>query len=295
MNATANLDLSSIEQFLNSNIISWENFALTPKSIIVLLVVILLTKIAVALLKNYILKNAFRGLEKAEGTRLAVFQISKYIVYVMAILISLTSLGINLNIILAGSAALFVGLGFGLQGTFNDFVSGLILLFDQSVQIGDVLEVGGVVGKVTEIGLRTSKIETPDSVVIILPNSKLTADSLINWSHNRQLTRFSIEVGVAYDTDIETAQAVMIKAAAEHSQVMGDPGPKVVIKDFADSAILLDLLFWTEETFAIEQVKSDIRYRILHDFRSQQVEIPFPQRDVHLVGGKQTNEISEVI
>ena len=144
---------------------------------------------------------------------------TKYVIWIFTILIILDTIGIKLNVLLAGSAALLVGVGLGLQNTFNDFISGIILLFEGSIKVGDILEIDNDVVKIQIIGLRTSEAMNRDDIVIILPNSLITTNKVINWSHQSKKTRFRINVGVAYGSDVDLVLEILQKSALEHPEI----------------------------------------------------------------------------
>lgn len=216
------------------------------------------------------------------GKKHAIYQIIKYFVWVIAIAIALESIGIKLTLLIAGSAALLVGLGLGLQSVFQDFISGVVILVESTIQVNDVIEVEGFVGRVKEIGLRTSKVVTRDDIVTIIPNSKFTTERVINWSHTKRKTRFHINVGVAYGSDVELVRKVLLECAAEHEEVENTPKPFVRFIDFGNSSLDFELFFWSVNNFYVENIKSDLRFLIDKKFRENKIQIPFPQRDVHI-------------
>ena len=228
------------------------------------------------------------------GRRTALMQIIKYLAYTIAIVFSLDAVGFNLSILLTGSAALLVGIGFGLQNTFNDFISGVIILFDASIEVGDIVQIGDLVGKIKKIGLRATTVDTREAISVIVPNSKLTQENVINWSHENDQARFKVCVGVAYGSDVNKVMNCLYQAAINRPDVLKDPEPKVRFVDFGDSALIFEVLFWTEDTFNVEFTKSDIRVAIDEAFRKQGIQIPFPQRDLHLISDNRSNYIDEV-
>ncbi|MBU2916306.1 mechanosensitive ion channel family protein [Reichenbachiella agariperforans] len=217
-----------------------------------------------------------------EGRSLAFYQIIKYVLIVAAIAAGLETMGIKLTLLLAGSAALLVGLGLGIQQFFNDLVSGLVLLIEGTVTVGDIVELDGLVGKITEINMRTSSVATRDNIMIIVPNSKLVGDNVINWSHNREATRFHVEVGVAYGTDLNHAERLILQLALKNSYVAKKPEPFTRFIEFGDSSLNLEVYFWTRNMWEIEFVKSEIRKEIYAAFNRENITIPFPQRDIHV-------------
>lgn len=253
---------------------------------LVLIIVILISARTLVWLISTLLKKRLRPLRSVDlGRRYAITNIAKYFIYTLAVMLVLETAGVNVTVLIAGSTALFVGLGFGLQNTFNDFISGIILLFEGSLEIDHVVELKGVVGRVTRIGLRTSTIRTREDVNIIVPNSKFVSDNVVNWSHQNELTRFRLAISVAYGSDVRRVKETLLSVAKLHSDVHSNPAPLVFFQDFADSGLDFELLFWTRKTFLAEKILSDLRFDIDREFRALEITIPFPQRDVHLKGG----------
>jgi small-conductance mechanosensitive channel len=219
-----------------------------------------------------------------EKRQMTIFLLTKYAVWFIAILASLSVVGIDLGTLVIGSTALLVGLGLGLQHVFTDLVSGIFLLSEGTLKIGDVIEVDGNIGKVMDINLRSCELKTRDDVMIVLPNSKFLADRVVNWTHSVDQVRFTIEVGVAYGSDVDKVTECLINAAKTHKHVAKSPKPIVQFANFGDSSLEFKLFFWSKEAFLIENVKSDIRREIYLGLKEQGMEIPFPQRDVHIKG-----------
>lgn len=215
-----------------------------------------------------------------EGKGYAITQIIKYFLYTIALAVAMDIIGINITALLFGSTALFVGLGLGLQDTFKDFVSGVVLLVERSVSAGDIIEVGSLVGRVKEVRLRTTIVETREDINIVIPNSKLINENVINWSQNRRATRFHVNVGVAYGSDTALVKKLLLEAVEEHNMIAKDPAPIVIFRDFGDSSLDFQVMFYSHYLFRIEKVKSEIRFVIDQKFRESGVTIPFPQRDL---------------
>lgn len=245
------------------------------------ILVIVIARIILSVLSK-VLTRFFKKREVDSGRSYAFLQFVKYIVYTGAILEALNVLGIEFTVIWGGAAALMVGIGLGLQQTFNDLISGLILLVEGTVEVGDIVEANGVVGTVMDIGIRTSKIKSRDGIALLIPNSKLVGDSSTNWSHTVQTTRFQIKVGVAYSSDVQLVTTILLEAARSHPKVLKTPEPRVQFRDFGNSSLDFDLHIYSEELLGIEFVKSDIRYKIMELFRKNNIEIPFPQQDLWL-------------
>jgi len=285
--------IKKIQEILEYKVIELDNFSLSIFHIILVLAVIGITRFLLWAVKKMIHREGLK-LKVGEGRQHALFQIVKYFVIVIAVVIVLESLGVKVTILLAGSAALLVGLGFGLQQIFHDFISGLILLFEGTIKVGEVIEIEGIVGRVIRIGLRTAEIETRDNIMMIIPNSKFTSEKVINWSHTKRFTRFKISIGVAYGSDSKLVKKVLLDCASDHTFVASKPEATVRFIDFGDSALLFELLFYSENMFRIEKVKSDIRFIIDRKFRDHGIHIPFPQRDLHIISDVLSGEEDEM-
>lgn len=270
-----------LQELFEYKLISIGEYSLTLWHIFQIVLLALFSWIII-IFSNRLIKRQVKSKRFDPGRGHAFFQIIKYIIVVIALLGALDIIGVKLTLLLAGSAALLVGVGLGLQQVFNDIVSGIIILFEGSVSIGDIVELDNIVGKVKSISVRTSKIESRDRIVIIVPNSKLVSDNVINWSHKRDITRFNIKVGVAYGSNVKLVMQLLIESAEAHPDVVSDPAPKARLVDFGESSLDFELLFFTKKMFDIEFVKSEIRVSIEEKFRDNNVTIPFPQRDLHL-------------
>lgn len=270
-----------MEQFLNYKILSIGGFSLSVYHLIGVAVIVAATILILWILR----KSIYRSNRFNEGKKYAFYQVLKYVLIVVAIAAGLHFVGINVTVFVAGSAALLVGLGLGVQNLFNDFISGIIILLDSTVKMGDVIEVNGIVGKVVEIELRTTTVMTRDDTYIILPNSYITGNQLSNWTHEHVTSRFDINVGVDYGSDIDLVMELLRQAAQEHKEVKEEKKPFVRLIDYADSAVMFKLLFWSDEVFRIENVKSEIRIAIWRKFKEHGVSIPFPQRTLHFANG----------
>ncbi|MDB4584505.1 mechanosensitive ion channel, partial [Draconibacterium sp.] len=216
------------------------------------------------------------------GNTYALFQIIKYIAWVVAIGFILETMGVKLTVLIASSAALLIGVGLGLQQTFNDIVSGIILLSERSIRIDDVLEIDGDVVKIQGIGLRTSKGLNRDDISIIIPNSLITTNKVINWSHQSKKTRFRIDVGVAYGSNVDLVLRILEESAFEHPDIYDRELIEARLIDFGNSSLDFQVLFFSKNIFRISKVKSDIRRIISQKFAENNITIPFPQVDLHV-------------
>jgi len=249
-------------------------------NIIAAIMVLLFAQLISWLIVHLLLQNYYKNKRINLGAQFAINQLLRYIIFFIGILIAIENLGLQLTVIWGGAAALLVGVGLGLQQTFNDLISGIILLFERSVEVGDIVEIEGLVGTVRKIGMRTSLVETRNNITVVVPNSKLIVDNVINWSHYDNKARFNIKVGVAYGTDTQLVREVLLNVASSSTEVMKYPSAFVRFVDFGDSSLDFELHFWAKDFIGIENVKSDLRFEIDQAFRENDIQIPFPQRDV---------------
>lgn len=267
--------------FFKWKLFTWNGQEFYLSNFIFAFIVLLALPFLFLLFKKFILNPYFRKRKMDEGRRFAITQLVKYFIYTLTFILVVQSTGLKLSVLWAAGAALLVGIGLGLQQTFNDFASGIILLMEGSVQKGDWIEVGNTVGEVKKIGLRTSQITTRTNISIIVPNSKITVDNVINLSHDKNdRVRHSVQVGVAYGSDVQLVKKVLLEVAERHSKVF--PGAFVRLINFNNSSIDFELLFWSDEYRQIEDVKSDLRFMIDSGFRKYNIVIPFPQQDLYI-------------
>lgn len=271
----------TFQEFLEYKLFEAGEFSFTVYRLATLILILLIVKLLLWFIKKA-MQRAWKIKKVERGTGEAIFQITKYFVWVLAIVLVLETLGVDVTILLAGSAALLVGIGLGLQQTFNDIISGIILLLEGTTRVGDILEVEGDVVKMKRIGLRASKVMNRDDIMIFIPNSLLVTNKVINWSHQLQETRFKIKVGVAYGSDVDLVLRLMEQSAREHEACSIKKPPEARFCDFGESSLNFEVLFWSKEMFRIDKVLSDIRRSIDAKFRSNDVTIPFPQRDLHI-------------
>ncbi len=212
----------------------------------------------------------------------SIFAFSKYIIYALVSIIVFQSLGINFTPLLIASSALLVGVGLALQTFFQDILSGIFILIDQTVKVGDVIELDGKVGRVVNIKLRTTRAVTIDNKVMIIPNHQYLTNSLYNWTQNGNLTRDSITVGVAYGSDTQLVKKILLEAVNQHPSVLKHPQPMVLFENFGDSSLDFKIVYTINDSFKGIIPQSDIRFKIDELFRTHNIEIPFPQRVVTL-------------
>ena len=283
-----NNDLS-FREFLKTPLFTIDGFSIQPKvsHIFILAMLFFLSKIAINMVSVYLDRLANRKKELDEGSKYIYLQLARYFIYVVAIFIFLKSLEVELSALITAFAGLFIAFAFGLQDLFKDLVSGFVLLFEGAIRVGDIIEIKegsgseALVAKVLRINLRTTKIETRDSNIYIIPNSRLTQEYVENWNFGSTLTRFKIPVRIAFGSDTELAKKLLVQAALSHPKVKKNKDIFVRLLNFGDNGLELDLVFYADQNWRIEIVKSEIRFEIDRLFREYGIVIPYPQRVLH--------------
>lgn len=284
INTIKNFELIPSSWFGSGEDGSTSNFKLTIGSLFYLIFIVIISRILITIIRIILQRIAKTKSWIDEGGRYTIVQLSKYFIYTIAFVIAIQGLGINITFLIAGSAALFVGIGFGLQSILGDVFSGVILLFDGSIKVGDVVEMPSEeICKVEHIFIRTSQLKTLDGKIIIVPNSNLTKDNVINWSISEKVTRFHVSVGVAYGSDTQKVKDILYQCALKHPHVEKRRNIAVILEDFGDYSLQFKVFFWAKKTWEILNIKSDIRFAIDQAFRQNNIKIPYPQRDLHIV------------
>lgn len=254
------------------------------EGLLVLVATVILSRVLTRLLQRRIAKRAYLD----PGLQYTLGRLTQYLIFILGVLLAIkvASPTIDLTSIAVVFTALSVGIGFGLQYIAADIASGFILLFERPVRVGDRITIGEDEGDVQSINLRTTVVTTNDRISIIVPNSRLVSQRLINWSYGDPRARIAIPVGVATDSDINLVTQTLLKAAEDVDNVLNDPPPKVQFLKFGDWSLDFRLLVWTNRPRLHTQIRSDINYRIEKLFREARIEIPFPQTELRLRGGE---------
>ncbi len=241
------------------------------------------------ILSNYITNllksNVLQVTRMTRGSQEIISIITKYGLISLSTIILLQAYGLNLSSLALIGSALGVGIGFGLQDIARNFASGIVLLFERSIQVGNFIQVGDHQGIVEEVRTRSIVLKTLDRVSIIVPNSRFLSEEVINWNHRRNVTRIHLPIGVAYGSDVKKVKSALLQAAAEHIEVLRNPTSQVFFTGFGDSSLNFELLIWTSDPSRQAPLKSDLCFRIEEIFKEQQIDIPFPQRDINLKAG----------
>lgn len=282
------LNRINLDAILMQRTIKGELFTIQISDIMVAIMIILVAKVIIWFVTQISLYRMYKNNETDEGIQFAINQLVSYVIYVVAIIFALDRIVSDMSIIYGGAAALLVGVGLGLQQTFNDFFSGLVLLFERSVMIGDILEIDGQVGRVIKIGLRASRIETRNSVSMLIPNSKLVNQSVVNWTHSDNVVRFEVSMIVPYGSDTSLIKELLLKSLQNNNEVLSKPAPFVRLNDFGDNGLYFSLYFFSTQVMWAEDVRSHVRFEIDRIFRDNNIIIPIPQREIRVIQPKTT-------
>ena len=271
--------MEQLKDFFNYTIHFGKDLQISVKAIFLLIFIFIVTGIVLSLLKRFFSK---RIPEDDKGKFDTVFSFFKYFIFLLVFFFSLDNIGVNVTAIFAASAALLIGIGLALQTLFQDIICGVFVLIDKSINVDDVIEIDDKVVKVTNISLRTTRGVNRANKVLIIPNHTYLTNTLYNWTQNGNITRESVEVGVAYGSDVLLVKELLLKAAINTKEVLDSPEPTVHFLAFGDSSLNFRVVFTMTNSFYAMDTKSDIHFEVDRLFRENQVTIPFPQRDVHL-------------
>jgi len=269
-----------VNAFLNNHIDLTDKINISVKDVIIIISVIFIT----TLILRLVLKILTRKLpDDDKGKFNVVFGYFRWLVYLLIFLFTLNAIGVNVTSVLAASAAFMIGIGLALQTLFKDIISGVFILIDQTVHVGDIIELEGKVGRVVEIKLRTTRALTIDNKMLVIPNHLYLDNSLYNWTQNGADTRESEEIGVAYGSDVHLVRKLLIQAAASIPDVLYKEDISVRFTNFGDSSLDFKVVFTVGDSFNANAIKSDMRFEIDKLFREHNINIPFPQRDIRII------------
>jgi small-conductance mechanosensitive channel len=255
-------------------------------TILYLVVLVVVLVFVSRYLKRWLVNHVLGRRQFELGTRQAIASIFQYLFVFVGLLIILSTAGIDLTTVNVLAGAVGIGVGFGLQTIANNFISGVIILFERPIKVGDRIQVGDVTGDVVRIGARATTITTNDNIEIIVPNAEFISSLVINWSHSDREVRLHIPVGVSYSSNPEEVRDILLEVAASHQGVLKSPPPDVIFTEFGDSSLDFDLRVWTSDYITKPKIlQSDLNFAIRKTFKERGIEIPFPQRDIHLRSG----------
>lgn len=230
------------------------------------------------------------------GVRASIGKVSRFFIVAIGSFIIIQTAGIDLSALGILAGALGVGIGFGLQNITNNLISGIIILFEKPIKLGDRIEVSDIQGDVVNISFRATEIRTNDNITIIVPNSEFISSEVINWSHNDRSIRFRIPVGVSYKEDPEKVRKILLAVAKDNPNVLDSPPTSVLFDEYGDSSINFELAVWTAtHTDKPKVLRSELYFEIFRRFRKEGIEIPFPQRDIHIIPQEGQSENTKLL
>jgi potassium efflux system protein len=273
---------NSVWDLLQKPIFTVSGQGISVVSFLYFIVVIVLSVVLSRLFVRFLKRNVYSQTQIERGAQYTLSRLVRYVTITIGFLIALQMIGFDLSILAVFGGLFGVGLGFGLQNIFSNFASGIILMIERPIQVGDIVELDGVLGKVEEIRFRVAVVNTYDNESIIVPNSDLVSERVTNWSYGGDKSvRLRVPIGVAYGTDIDKVEEVLLGIAKDEERVMNDPSPKVFFKEHADSSLNFELRVWIASPVDRIGVRDNIRREIDRQFNEEGIEMPFPQTDVH--------------
>ncbi len=278
--------LSDILRMLKSPLFTVGDTEVTFVSILWVILFITLLFAAARFIRKHLVGRLLQRTRLDIGIQHAITTITTYVIILIGLVVLLQTAGIDLTTLNVLVGALGIGVGFGLQNIVNNFISGLIILLERPIKIGDRIEVGNIEGDVVKIGGRSTTVLTNDNISVIVPNSKFIVENVVNWSHNERKVRFRIPVGVAYGTDIHLVERTLLEVAKENQDILNNPEPVVRFLEFGDSGLLFELRAWTMTLIHKKgKLISALNFAIYEKFKAHKIDIPFPQRDIHIRSG----------
>lgn len=271
--------MDKIKEFLNYSFSLGEDVKITVKAVLIMIVIFIITSLLLRVIRIGITRK-IRSEDR--GKFITVFSFTKYFIFLIVFLVILSNSGVKLTAILTSAAALLIGIGLALQTLFQDIISGIFILIDQSLNVDDIIEIDGKIGKVTNINLRTTRAVTIENKVMIIPNHLYLTNTLYNYTQNEKITRESVTVGVAYGSNVILVKSILLEVAKNANGVLNKPEPTVFFQDFGESSLVFKLVVTVRDSFLTPQLTSGIRFEIDRLFRENNVTIPFPQRDIHI-------------
>ncbi len=275
--------IDEIKDLFGLSLIKTEHINFTLGALLAVILAFIITSFLLKLIRKLVTRNL--PIED-KNKFISIFQFVKYIVYIFVLMFALKISGIDITVLLTASAAIFIGLGFALQQLFQDLIAGVLIILDQSLKVGDIIELDGKVGQVQRISLRSTRAYTRNQRVMIIPNHKFMSDLLFNWTQNNPIVRDNVQVGIAYGSDTKLAEKLLLEATKSIEGILSEPEPNVLFDNFGDSSLDFVVNFYVNDAFAVQKIKSDLRFEIDKKFRENNITIPFPQRDLHVYQDK---------
>jgi small-conductance mechanosensitive channel len=279
-------ELESIRSIINYPILRAGNTQITLGTVAQFVILLVLLFFLAKKVRDLLVKRVLPRSKLDIGAQQAVAAVTRYLVIFIGLLVILQTVGIDLTTLNVIAGAVGIGVGFGLQNIASNFISGLIILFERPIKIGDRIEIGDIEGDVIEIGARSTTVLTNDNITIIVPNSKFITENVVNWKHRDSKIRFKIPIGVAYGSDARLVEKILLKVAEENRDIMDVPPPVVRFLEFGESSLLFELRAWSSTLLHRKGVLiSALNFAIYAKFKEHGIEIPFPQCDLHIRSG----------
>ncbi len=274
--------LTTIDKVMHYQLFELNKQPVTLASLTVFLLIVVAFFVISRLLTRTLLKRLLMRFHIESGIRFTMVRISHYILMIIGVIFAFQFVGVNLSGLAVIFGLLSVGIGFGLQNITSNFIAGLILLFERPIKVGDRITVGDTEGDVQSINMRSTTVNSLNNIAIIVPNSDFISTRVINWSHGDLKTRLVVDVGVSYSSDVELVLKSLREVADENSLVLRVPEPDVLFRGFGDSSLNMQLRVWIADPTRYYNIQSEINIAIARKFREKSIEIPFPQRDLHI-------------
>lgn len=274
--------LDTVKRILETELFEINQTPVTLWSIGIFLLVLIGFFVASRLLTRGLLRRILRRFDIEQGIQYTMVRVGHYLIMLVGSVVAFQFVGVDLSGLAVIFGLLSVGIGFGLQNITSNFISGIILLFEQPIKVGDRVAVGDTEGHVASIGMRATTVRSLQNISIIVPNSEFVSASVVNWSHGDPKTRLDVEVGVSYGSDLDAVLKALRDVAAEHPDVLSSPKPEVLLTSFGDSSWNMQLRTWLPNPRRYYVIRSEMNCAIVRKFRECGIEIPFPQRDLHV-------------
>ena len=270
-----------MKNFIQSGI-QWGDFNVTIVDMLIMILVVVAAQSFIWFLR-VVLGRVFRKTSIEEGKQFMILRLLRTFIYGISVAIALETIGADLTLLWASSAALLVGVGIGLQNFFNDVISGFVLLFEGGVRVGDELEVDGMLVRVERIDLRSTRVITRHGNLIVMPNGLISGQTVRNFSQGDTASMLELNVGVAYGSDVKSVERILVDCANAEALVIRKKETAALFQDFGDSSLDFSVYFWVDQPWSRRIIASNIRFRVDEAFRQEGIRIPFPQRDVHVI------------
>lgn len=270
-----------MKNFIQSGI-QWGDFNFTLVDMLIMILVVVAAQSFIWFLR-VVLGRVFRKTSIEEGKQFMILRLLRTFIYGISVAIALETIGADLTLLWASSAALLVGVGIGLQNFFNDVISGFVLLFEGGVRVGDELEVDGMLVRVERIDLRSTRVITRHGNLIVMPNGLISGQTVRNFSQGDTASMLELNVGVAYGSDVKSVERILVDCANAEALVIRKKETAALFQDFGDSSLDFSVYFWVDQPWSRRIIASNIRFRVDEAFRQEGIRIPFPQRDVHVI------------